>query len=196
MRTVDGGACMAYERDARTAFASKALELSEMFMIKFGRRAFAGDIARVVKVEAPEESTGGGKRAREPISLVPAAGASGSTFVIGWMNVAENHAEIRAYHVLAEMHRQRFGRNLDLPRHDYEQFIDEARRFFSEEGIAFDLVQDAPVPPPARAGTGDAPLASPSASSSTGMNIGVVLLLLAVTVALGVGIGWFLFAPK
>ncbi len=186
---------MAYERDARTAFASKALELSEMFMVKFGRRSFAGDIARIVRVEAPEESTGGGKRAREPISLVPAAGVQGSTLVIGWMNVAENHAELRAYPVLAEIHRQRFGgRNLDLPRHDYDQFLDEARRFFSEEGITLELVQDVPAPPPPRAPANDRPL--PPAPRQAGLSLGLVGMLLAVTIALGVAIGWLLFAPR
>lgn len=185
---------MAYERDARTAFASKALELSDMFMVKFGRRSFPGVVARVVKVEAPEESTGGGKKAREPISLVPAAGAQGNTLVIGWMNVAENRAEMRAYHVLAEMHRQRFGKNLDLPRHDYDQFLDEARRFFAEEAITLDLIEDAPAPP--RPASAEAPLTSAAPATSGGVGIGVVLLLLSLTVALGVALGWILFAPK
>lgn len=185
---------MAYERDARTAFASKALELSEMFMVKFGRRSFAGAVPRVVKVEAPDESTGGGKQAREPISLVPAGGAPGGTLVIGWMDVAENRAGMRAYHVLAEMHRQRFGKNLDLPRAEYDSFLDEARRFFTEEGIPLQLLEDVPAPPPARPGTGEASLAA--TSSSTGVSLALVALLVLVTVALGVGIGWLLFAPK
>lgn len=183
---------MAYEREARTAFASKALELSEMFMVKFGRRSFGGAISRTLHVEPPEESTGGGKRAREPISLVPAGGAQGSTLVVGWMNVAENRAELRAFSVLAAIHRQRFGGGLDLVRADYDAFLDEARRFFSEEGIALEIATEAPAPPPARASSGESAAAP---GRTTGVSVGLVVVLLIVTVALGVGIGWVLFAP-
>lgn len=181
---------MAYEREARTAFASKALELSEMFMIKFGRRGFGGAISRTLHVAAPEESTAGGKRAREPISLVPAAGADGSTLVVGWMNVADNRAELRAFSVLDAIHRQRFGSGVDLVRADYETFLDEARRFFAEEAIAFELATEAPPPPAARG-----PSRESAAAPAAGVSLGLVGLLLVLTVALGVGIGWLLFAP-
>lgn len=215
---------MAYERDARTAFASKALELSDMFMIKFGRRAFGGAVPRGVHVAPPEESTGGGVRAREAISLVPAGGAPGSTLVIGWMNVAENRAELRTYDVLDEIHRQRFGSPLDLVRGEYEGFLDEARRFFSEEAIALELLTEAPAPPPVRAAAaangaprttprstpqvsprvgpsagGSAPSASPvlppAVDDSLSFGLGAVSAMVIAAFTLGIGLGWLLFAP-
>lgn len=187
---------MAYEREARTAFASKALELSDMFMIKFGRRAFGGAISRTVHVAPPEESTAGGRLAREAISLIPAGGAAGATLVIGWMNVAENRAELRAYPVLAEIHRQRFGGVLDLSRPDYDGFLDEARRFFSEEGIALELLSEPPAPPPSKASASAVQGTSvPRSAPSDGVPLGVVAALLVVTVGIGIGIGWLLFAP-
>lgn len=191
---------MAYEREARTAFASKALELSDMFMIKFSRRAFGGAVPRAVHVAAPEESTGGGKQAREAISLIPAGGAPGGTLVIGWMNVAENRAELRTYDVLAEMHRLRFGNALDLTQTDYEGFLDEARRFFSEEGIQLELASEAPAPPPVRSAAPEKPergvLATvASMDEELRFGVGAVSAMVVAAVTLGLGLGWLLFAP-
>jgi hypothetical protein len=184
---------MAYEKDARTAFASKALELSEMFMIKFGRTRFSGNVPRVVKVQAPEESTGGGAQAREPIALIP-EGGSGGTIVVGWINVGANRAELRAYHVLAELHRRRYNENLDIPKHEYDQFLEDARSFFAEEDIPSRIVDEVPDAAPLKS----APEAGGGAvaSSGGGMSGTAVMLMAVAAVVIGLAIGYILFAPK
>lgn len=185
---------MAYEKEARTAFAHKALELSALFMIKFGQRAFAGTPTRALHVQPPEESTGGGKQAREPIALVPAGGAPGGSLVVGWMDVGENIAELRSWRVLAAMHQQRFGQALDLPQAEYDAFVEEARRFFTEEAIPLRVVDDVPVPPRQRTAT-DAQVTAPG-TSAAGISPALILGLAFAMAALGVGLGWLLFAPK
>jgi hypothetical protein len=184
---------MAYERDARTAFAGKALELSEMFMVKFGQRTFRGSPTRVVQVQEPGESTGGGAQAREPIALVPAGGVPGPSIVVGWINVGENKAEVRSFAVLAEMHRQRHGptAQIDLDRNEYESFLADVRAFFAEEEMPTRVVDDAPASPAAmRQATGSA------APVRSGMGGAMVVVLAIVAIVLGLGIGWLLFAPK
>lgn len=185
---------MAYERDARTAFAGKALELSEMFMVKFGQRTFRGSPTRVVQVQEPGESTGGGAQAREPIALVPAGGVPGPSIVVGWINVGENKAEMRSFAVLAEMHRQRHGAaaQIDLDRSEYDSFLNDVRAFFAEEEMPTRVVDEVPASPAAmRQNT-----ASQAPVRSSGMGGGMVVLLAVVAIVLGLGIGWLLFAPK
>ena len=135
---------MSYEKNARTEFAFKAMELSSMFMVKFGRRVLEGEIQRSVKVDEPEESTGGGKHAREPITLVPVGEEVGG-IVIGWMDVAQQKAEIRSYQVLEAIHKNRTGVDLDLDRLDYENFIDEMKDFFGRESIVADVNMRVPA---------------------------------------------------
>lgn len=182
---------MAYERDARTAFAGKALELSEMFMIKFGQRTFRGTPTRCVQVQEPQESTGGGKQAREPIALVPAGGAAGASIVIGWINVGANMAEMRSFAVLAEMHRQRHGPSSqpDIDRGEYDAFITELRAFFADEEMPTRMVDDVPAAPAKRR-------EAAASASRGGMGGGMVFLMAVVAVVLGLGIGWLMFAPK
>jgi hypothetical protein len=185
---------MAYERDARTAFAGKALELSEMFTVKFGQRVFRGQPNRIVQVQEPQESTGGGKQAREPIALVPAGGASGGSIVIGWINVGENKAEMRAYHVLAEMHRQRHGPNsqVDLDKGEYESFLNDVRAFFAEEEMPTRIVDEIPAAPTRKQGAG----APARGSSGGGMGMGAVVFFAVLAIVIGLAIGYLLFAPK
>lgn len=185
---------MAYDKEARTAFASKALELSELFVIKLGRTRFGGDPPRVVKVQEPQtESTAGGKQAREPIALVPEGSAGAGALVCGWMDVGENRAEMRSFAVLDEMHRRRYGAPLGLPREEYEGFLNEARRFFSEEGIPMQLVEEVPdvEPAPVRS-TGEPRASSPG---GVGMSPALVGGLALGAVLVGLVLGYLLFAP-
>jgi hypothetical protein len=182
---------MAFEKEARTAFAHKALELSELFMIKFGARAFSGEPRRGLHVQPPEESTGGGKLAREPIALVPVGGAQGTSLVVGWMDVGENVAELRSWRVLDAVYQQRFGGKIDLPQSEYDAFLNDARSFFAEESIPVRLVEDIPAAPRSRA---DPSMAT--SGSSEGMSVAVLILVALAMAVVGVAVGWLLFAPK
>lgn len=191
---------MTYDKEARTAFASKALELSDLFMIKFGRTRFAGSPPRVVKVQEPNtESTGGGKQAREPIALVPEGSEGAGGLVCGWMDVAENRAEMRSFPVLAEMHRRRYQMALELSQQEYDAFLAEARRFFSEEGMPMHVTDDVPeLEAPARAALESPTRASPTRarpSRDGGMSPGLVAALAGGAVVLGLVLGYVLFAP-
>lgn len=198
---------MSYNREARTAFANRAFVLSEMFNTKFRNTRFSGAVSRVVRVIPPEtESTGGGKMARETITLVPESeGAQGAPIVAGWLDVGQNLAELRAYSLLAERHKERFG-NLpfDLNPSEYATFLQEAQSFLAQEGITLTLLDEntpaaapAASAPAAPARSGSTPKmqvmsanTGTGAASSAGSGGGVGLLLvvmLFVGVLLGVG---------
>lgn len=193
---------MSYDKAARTAFANRAFVLSEMFNAKFRNARFSGAVNRVVKVIPPEtESTGGGKMARDSITLVPESeGAGGSSIVIGWLDVGHSVAELRSYAVLAERHKDRFGSlAFDLEKAEYETFLTDAQTFLAAEAITTTLITDANnaggTPPPSRPDkSGGMQVLSANASgrgldqekSSGGAGMG---LLIAAAVIIGMVIG-------
>ena len=62
---------MTYDNSTRTAFASKALQVTTLFETHFSKLVIGGDMPRGIKVSMEVgESTGGGKMARESIMLV------------------------------------------------------------------------------------------------------------------------------
>jgi hypothetical protein len=76
-----------------------------------------------VDLTAPEETTGGGVRARQHIRLVANDGRS---LVIGSANAAEGTAELRTLGCTLEISKQRFGVELPIPSPEYMKFLERA----------------------------------------------------------------------
>ena len=197
---------MSYEKGARTAFANKAFVLSEMFNAKFRNTHFSGAVARVVKVFPPEtESTGGGKLARESIALVPESEkASGSSIVCCWLDVGQSCAELRSFSVLADRHRERFGDlSFDLNKEEYESFVEEAKEFLANEGLALSLVETSETSSSSSSSSSSAPATASRAGGvqvmratssgdqvrGTGSSGPGVMVLVGGAILVGVGIG-------
>ena len=169
---------------ARTLFASKAMELSDMFAIKFASKAFNGSPRRMVKLKPPAESTGGGAQAREAIILVQAGQEGYAGLMCGWANAAEKRAELRSYATIAAQHQAKTKSKLDLNANEYQEFLAEAQTFFQQEGFVVETVKEV------SASFAAAPAPMKSGSSS---KVPLMILFMIVALAIGLGAGWLLF---
>lgn len=124
-----------------TAFAQAALAVSDLLAAKFSATKFGGSPPRVVKVQAPQgPSTGGGKKARESIVLMPESGDTSQALTAGFIDVALRAVELRTFDALAGPYRERFGRILDIPRPQYDAFVGELKSFLGAEGYVIKMI--------------------------------------------------------
>jgi hypothetical protein len=110
---------MTDENDFQTAQAAKSAHLKTTF------DAAVKDMFKdyTVDLTAPEESTGGGIRARQHIRLVANDGRS---LVVGSANAADGTAELRTLGCTLEVSKQRFGVELPIPGPEYIKFLERA----------------------------------------------------------------------
>jgi hypothetical protein len=192
---------VSYSKEVRTQFANRAFVISELVNVKFRNQRFTGAVTRIVKVEPPAtESTGGGKMARETITLVPESDrVEGNSIVVGFLDVGKSSAELRPYDMLEERHRQRFGSlPFDLDRVQYNAFIDEMQRFLVEEGMTVQTAVESESAPTATQRTASQPsvrtvsmpgkVASASTGESGGGGLGIGAVIFGVIVGVGIGV--------
>lgn len=172
---------MTEDNQTRTAFASKALQVTALFETYFSKTAIGGDVPRTVKVSMEVgESTGGGKMARESIMLVPSDGSRNGTLVVGWIDVGADTAELRMYEVLAAHYQDRYGKALNLNRNQYDDFLAKAQEFFKNENITTNVISD---PGKRRGKAGGKELAKPSGG---GNGLAIALVAGAAVILIGV----------
>ena len=180
---------MSYDRGTRTEFASKAMQLSALFEMKFRKTRFAGSVEREVKVsEQMGESSGGGKMARESIMLAPTDGSQKESIVVGWMDVGNSVAEIRSYNTIASRYEQRFHSALELPREEYKAFIDEVAAFFQQEGIQTTVVDS---PPPSGKTSGPPATSTRASGNNTMIFVAIGAMFVVLVGVLGLAALWF-----
>ncbi len=161
----------------RTALAAKGVELSALFFVVFEETELPGTPPRQPRLMAPPgPSTGGGKMARQHVTLVPVDDQDGPSVVAGWVDSSTKRCELRSWGTLADRHQQRRGKKLDIPKGAYGRFAREAAAFFKEQG--FTMVAAARQ-------------SSQAARRGSGTGWGLWLLVLLITFVLGIGIGVF-----
>jgi hypothetical protein len=102
-----------------TMTAREGLDAAELVNAAFSRKTIGKKTPRRVEVIAPDgPSTAGGKRARQTIRLVPAAG-DGSPVMCGFLDVAQKVVELRSYETLAQQYEARFGAVCDITQDEY-----------------------------------------------------------------------------
>jgi hypothetical protein len=102
-----------------TMTAREGLDAAELVNAAFGRKTIGKQTPRRVEVIAPDgPSTAGGKRARQTIRLVPAAG-DGLPVMCGFLDVAQKVVELRSYETLVEQYEARFGTACDIAQDEY-----------------------------------------------------------------------------
>ena len=102
-----------------TMTAREGLDAAELVNAAFGRKTIGKQTPRRVEVIAPDgPSTAGGKRARQTIRLVPAAG-DGSPVMCGFLDVGQKVVELRSYDTLVQQYEARFGEPCDIQRDEY-----------------------------------------------------------------------------
>jgi len=174
------------ELDLRTSFSNKAAMIADLIKATFSRRSY-GRAPYRLRIDEPDgPSTGGGRQARQPISLVTTL-ESAPAVVCGWVDVAKKESQLRSYGVVAKRHKNRYGADLDITEEEYEAFLNELVDTLFYGGIKI-LVQVPDEPDPhqqqAQAGGGQSQPQPRGGRSCLG-----TLLLLTLTFALGVGAG-------
>ena len=110
---------MGDEADIQTAHAARSKHLKTTF-----DSAVAGIFTDyTVDLTPPEESTGGGVRARQHIRLTA---KDGKVLVIGAANAADGTAELQTLGCVLEVSKKRFGAELSIPAPEYVKFLDRA----------------------------------------------------------------------
>lgn len=140
---------MRSKKQLRTRFAMKALDMGESFKAYFGEFRLSGATPRRPELTVPEgQSTGGGAKAAQSITLIPEDPTAG-TLIAGTVNGAANTAELRGYPYLEATYKMRFhGQRLDIPSGSYQRFLEDAKQFL--EGHAYQVTVVSQLPAAAK----------------------------------------------
>jgi hypothetical protein len=127
---------MADDEEIRTGHAAKGVQLKDTFdaAVKGFLTGFEVDLT------PPEESTGGGVRARQHIRL---RSSDGRSIVIGFANGAEQTAELRTLGCVLTMSQQRFGAELPIAAPEYVKFLERATDVLRVFGLKVSVVSTA-----------------------------------------------------
>lgn len=149
-----------------TMFAGQAVGLAEMFKFAVGNHRLDGPVAYRAEMSAPEgPSTAGGKQPLQHLTLVPEGG--GATLLIGTANVVEKHLELRTFHHVDGMHRQRFkGTPFPADPARYGELLEIIENLFATQKYQVAMLDAPPVHAHPEHGHGHAP---PSPSSRPSM---------------------------
>ncbi len=129
----------------RTMFAQQAVAATEMFEIRYGRRAF-GPGARTLALGEPDgPSTDGGRKARQPIVL---GGADGKHLVAGFLDVSKLRAEIKPHAVLDAFWQGRYHAPIDVPMSEWAPLVADMNEFFRNMGFEVRLLEAPAAPRP------------------------------------------------
>jgi hypothetical protein len=171
--------------ELRTAFSNKAALIADLIKATFARRSY-GTAPYRLRIDEPDgPSTGGGRQARQPISLV-ANLESAPAVVCGWVDVAKKESQLRSYAVVAKRHKHRYGADLDITEDEYERFLNELvdTLFYGGIKILVQVPDEQEVQQQLAQAQGQAQPQPQGSRSCLG-----TLLLLSLTFALGVGAG-------
>jgi hypothetical protein len=135
----------------RTQVAQNAVDFSRNFEGAFSQVRVLGGVLRRAKVVAPEGmSTGGGKQARQPLTLVPDQG-EGPAISVGWIELPTQRAGIKTFRSLASAHQARYrGRPLDIDEASYQTFVGWVVNHLAGYGVNVTLEDEVTpsIPPP------------------------------------------------
>ena len=165
-----------------TMFANRAVITATAISSAFANRTFGTAVKRKLRVDEPEgPSTGGGKKARQPLSLIPVQGAS-PALVCGWIDVVTNEAELRSFGSLASRYFARHKLMPDIAEPEYNGFIDELRKTLTTVGIT--KIEMAHEEPPAEVAmaAGAAPVTAGGGSKNIAM---IAIAAVAIAVIIG-----------
>jgi hypothetical protein len=110
--------------ELRTEFAHQGVLIADLLRETFAHRRYGPARYRLHIEEPAGPSTGGGRQARQPLSLVSRKEPV-PAIVCGWVDVAQKEAQVRSYGVVAQRYESRHGYPPKLSQEEYERFIDK-----------------------------------------------------------------------
>jgi hypothetical protein len=122
-----------------TQMAHQAVNAAELLNKGLHKKTVGKKDPRHLEVSEPSgPSTGGGKRARQSINLVPISG-EGGVIMCAWLDVAQRAADIRPYDEVEQQFKKRFGSKFDVTPDEYRILMKDLEGML--EQLGFQLVQ-------------------------------------------------------
>lgn len=175
----------------RTEYAQRAYEFADVFEMKFGHLIYGVERARRLKLQEPDgPSTAGGRRARQPIVLVPDRGDG--NLVVGWVDVPRHQAELRSFELLSEQFLARFSIPIDLDKEAYDRLRRDLDGFLRIQNVELRVTPPAP-PTDARGGQRSAPRPASMIEAGAIPSALALVVVLVAGIAAGLGLGYALF---
>jgi hypothetical protein len=165
----------------RTFHASQAIALAELLLLKFANERYGTGVPRVLKVlETDGPSTDGGRKARQPLVLMPDGGPENRAVMCGWIDGAKQTSELRSYMVISQQFQSRHNEPLDISRGEYDRFLKTAQEFLKTQGLEVHFSSA-----PAARASSIPPPASPSAPRPAATQAWMTPVLVATSFVLG-----------
>ena len=142
-----------------TMLAREGVNAAQLLNAALAKYTLGKTIPRRVEVAAPMgQSTDGGKKARQSVTLVAIEGA-GPVVMCGWIDAAQKVAELRDYASVAEQYKSRFGSKLEFGPDEYAAMIKDLEKLLRPLGFQIaeeeeEEEDDESIRPGARRGAG------------------------------------------
>lgn len=174
----------------RTQVAQSLVDFGRYFDTIFARTRIAGAVPMRPALVVPEDmSTGGGRRARQSITLQPEVPGPAAV-TCGWLDIPSRQAMLRTWGSLAGMHRQRFpNRPFDIDQAGYDMFFRQCGELLKTCGLTTAIEDSIPDMAPAGAGLAPGALAPPPVPTLAGYGAGVLGIVGLASFIIGVLVG-------
>lgn len=125
-----------------TSHAQEAVNAAELINSAFKKRTLGSAVPRRLEVAPPSgPSTSGGKKARQPITLVQPA-LQAPAVMIGFLDVAQKSAGLRDYELVARQYEGRFRASFETSKDEYQALCSDLTGML--ETLGFRVVADEP----------------------------------------------------
>jgi hypothetical protein len=125
-----------------TSHAQEAVNSAELINSAFKKRVVGSALPRRVEVAPPSgPSTSGGKKARQPITLVQPA-VQAPAVMIGFLDVGQKVAGLRGYELVSKLYEGRFRAGFETSKDEYEALRKDLVGML--ETLGFKVVSDEP----------------------------------------------------
>ncbi len=140
-----------------TMLAREGVNAASLVNASLAKRTLGKQTPRRLEVAAPlGQSTSGGKKARQSVTLVSVSG-DGAAVMCGWIDAAQKTGELRDFRALAEQYQARFGMPFDATVEEYFALMKDLEGMLKVLGFK---ITNAQVEPP----RATKPVATPSAA--------------------------------
>jgi hypothetical protein len=129
------GAPVAAKKQIYTVMAQQGVDAAQVVNTAMQKRLVGKLAPRRVEVIAPHgPSTSGGKKARQSITLVPAAGG-GAAIVFGFLDVAAKSFEVRSHAQVSQQFKARFGEPFEATPEEYAALVKDMGKILGTLGF-------------------------------------------------------------
>lgn len=136
-----------------TLLAREGVNAAQLINTALAKRTIGKSTPRRLEVAPPVgQSTSGGKKARQSLTLIATSGDAASV-MCGWIDAAQKTGEVREYRTLAEQYQTRFGTRFEASAEEYDTLMKDLAQMLRT--LSFHITREEfedSEPPPAKPG--------------------------------------------